>query len=816
MSDEHAPWEDQHVDLDHDLQLSEPLVGLVCFGMICDSKGLLLDDPTAVETSGLLSLAANRDAYELRLVSRVNGTFLQFDSGAEVDIAVLDQTTAHALTAVGKVSGCEIDLLLPGTELRGLRSKFKTGTKKIEFVVSAVFYGPSEAVDEVGRLLCKARLYLQDPTYLRPGVSEYNNPHRLNLGDYSMIAPKADAPLAVNDCVQEVETILKNLGHHAELESDAATSGIVTTKLNTHQVSGVNFVAQREGRIPSRLSSLWHEKRINNIQCYEHIITGAKRSRPEDEAFGGILADEMGLGKTLTMLAAVAESVPASDAFRRENSLTARPQSGATLVIAPSALVLEEWLSDIQDHLISRHLRILTHHGGSKAKTAEDLLEYDIVLSTYATLATDLRGGVAVLYQVTWFRGVFAYTDAAHYIRHDQTRQFQAAVNLSAKFRWCLTGTPIHNSLTDLGSLISFLRVPLLNRKAEFNKHIVKPIEEKGRSNSADNLRLLLHSMCLRRTKELINIPEPKEITYDVRLCDEERSLYDMVKEQAKARVEDDISSSNSSGTGKIVLQTVMHLRRICNHGTMDRDIQNSVIGDDTSENDNVAGAVFCSDCECEILDAGRRTPDGKKTLCADCYCEWETKAPKSRRKKGGLPAEADNHLDLTGHSTKVSLLVQDVDQHRNSDKCIIFSSWTRTLDIVTHALSQREIPFRRIDGNTSTAERTKTLAAFQTDKNLVALVMTLGTGAVGLNITAATRVHILEPQWNPYVENQAIGRAVRYGQKRDVCVVRYIVPDTIETYIQDRQRHKLSLSGIGFADTAADHLKALGSLLVG
>ncbi|KAK0718016.1 SNF2 family N-terminal domain-containing protein [Lasiosphaeria miniovina] len=135
-----------------------------------------------------------------------------------------------------------------------------------------------------------------------------------------------------------------------------------------HQVLGVSFVAQREGRIPTRLSSLWDEKRINNIECYEHTIIGTKRSRPEDEAFGGILADEMGLGKTLTMLAAVADSLPASCEFRRGNRLSPRPQSRATLVIAPSVLVLEEWLSDIQDHLSSRQLRILKHHGSTKAK----------------------------------------------------------------------------------------------------------------------------------------------------------------------------------------------------------------------------------------------------------------------------------------------------------------------------------------------------------------------------------------------------------------------------------------------------------------
>jgi len=167
----------------------------------------------------------------VRSVSRDNATFLQLDS--DVDVAVLDQATAHALSAVAEVSGCEVDLFLSGTEFRGLRNKFKSGDKKIQFVVSAEFYGPPQAADEVGRLLSKARLYLQDPIPHRQGVSRYDNPHRLNLGDPTdKITPKSDAPSLVNDNEQEFERILRNLDHNAELTSEAPTSAIVTTKLN--------------------------------------------------------------------------------------------------------------------------------------------------------------------------------------------------------------------------------------------------------------------------------------------------------------------------------------------------------------------------------------------------------------------------------------------------------------------------------------------------------------------------------------------------------------------------------------------------------
>lgn len=77
--------------------------------------------------------------------------------------------------------------------------------------------------------------------------------------------------------------------------------------------------------------------------------------------------------------------------------------------------------------------------------------------------------------------------------------------------------------------------------------------------------------------------------------------------------------------------------------------------------------------------------------------------------------------------------------------------------------------------------ERRSTILNFQQDPTIPALLMTLGTGAVGLNLTVANRVHILEPQWNPSIEKQAIGRVMRLGQEKNVTVIRYVVEHTVE-----------------------------------
>lgn len=74
---------------------------------------------------------------------------------------------------------------------------------------------------------------------------------------------------------------------------------------------------------------------------------------------------------------------------------------------------------------------------------------------------------------------------------------------------------------------------------------------------------------------------------------------------------------------------------------------------------------------------------------------------------------------------------------------------------------------------------------------------MTLGVGANGLDLTIANRVYLVEPQWNPSVEKQAIGRTLRIGQKKRVTVTRYVTEDSVEELIRDAQENKLGMAAV-------------------
>ncbi|KAL4905013.1 P-loop containing nucleoside triphosphate hydrolase protein [Aspergillus multicolor] len=163
------------------------------------------------------------------------------------------------------------------------------------------------------------------------------------------------------------------------------------------------------------------------------------------------------------------------------------------------------------------------------------------------------------------------------------------------------------------------------------------------------------------------------------------------------------------------------------------------------------------------------------------------------------------------GHSSKLSCLINDISTQRQTERIIVFSSWTRTLHIVACLLESRGIPVLQINGSVLSRQRDKIIASFEKAQNNV-LLMTLGTGAVGLNLTIADRVHIIEPQWNLSIEEQAIGCVLRLRQRKTVYVTRYIVKDSIE-YVRDKQLRKLKLAEVGWSGQSKEMQKTLDLL---
>lgn len=154
--------------------------------------------------------------------------------------------------------------------------------------------------------------------------------------------------------------------------------------------------------------------------------------------------------------------------------------------------------------------------------------------------------------------------------------------------------------------------------------------------------------------------------------------------------------------------------------------------------------------------------------------------------------------------SSKIELLIERLEHGvAAGHKALVFSQWTSLLDLVEPHLRQNSLAYVRLDG--ATRDRQSVVEAFQAEDGPPVMLVSLKAGGTGLNLTAADHVVLLDPWWNPAVEDQAADRAHRIGQQRPVLVQRMVAEDTVEERILALQEHKRAVAeaALGGADQA-------------
>jgi superfamily II DNA or RNA helicase len=163
--------------------------------------------------------------------------------------------------------------------------------------------------------------------------------------------------------------------------------------------------------------------------------------------------------------------------------------------------------------------------------------------------------------------------------------------------------------------------------------------------------------------------------------------------------------------------------------------------------------------------------------------------------------------------SSKLTLLLETLEEVlEEGHKALVFSQWTSLLDLVEPILGERSIAFTRLDG--STRDRQAVVDAFQSPAGPPVMLLSLKAGGTGLNLTAADNVFLLDPWWNPAVEDQAADRAHRIGQDRPVIVHRLIASDTVEDRILALQERKRQLAETAVGDAGGAHAITRAELL--
>ncbi len=167
---------------------------------------------------------------------------------------------------------------------------------------------------------------------------------------------------------------------------------------------------------------------------------------------------------------------------------------------------------------------------------------------------------------------------------------------------------------------------------------------------------------------------------------------------------------------------------------------------------------------------------------------------------------EEDKHPN---HSIKLDELTREIQENIGEHKALIFSQFLGMLGLIKDKLREDGVPFEYFDGSTSINDRQKAIENFQNNDQCRVFLISLKAGGVGLNLTAADYVYIVDPWWNPAVEQQAIDRTHRIGQTKNIFAYRMICIDTIEDKILQLQERKRKLASELISDDV-NFVKAL------
>ncbi|KAI6773056.1 hypothetical protein HG530_004014 [Fusarium avenaceum] len=617
-----------------------------------------------------------------------------------------------------------------------------------------------EEAAEIGALLSHNDLFLQHPSprdieYFEVDT-EYFNPHYL-VTPGSRMPQMEDLAIEYNESASKPSLswderkkgqLMGLFDTAADLSIQPTTdpSARLRTSLKDYQLKALTVMSEKECiNVESPQSpSLWVTgdafKGVDRE--YRHRITGHRVHLPLVCA-GGILADEMGLGKTLCVLSLICWSL---DLLRDDEEAQGNGcQLSTTLIVIPKSII-PSWQAQIKNHIVPGQIRVALYHGTGRQNLVKDFRKNDIVLTTYQTLRSEWTNK-GPLFQEQWFRVVL---DEAHRIGNRSTQVFQAACELQSARRWCLTGTPIVNSIDNYGALLAFIKMEPLVAKAIFDRWISNPIRDNA--------------------KEALPPPTIREEKVHLRPYD--RALYDVFETEAAKNACNSPNSylANHSEMGrekKNVLSLINNLRRICDHG---EDLL-SASDIEAWRSKNSHGTM--------LQNVQTSTTDMPQTNCSiGSYCSLPTRT-MSKVESLEIPTQ-------TCSSAKVQRMIKNIEAEQIENLTCsaippVKSCWTSMLDLVQKALLQAGFSCERIDGQYSIKRREEALSRFANDPCCTVMLTTIGSGGEGIDLTSANHVHLLEPHWNPMAEEQAIARVHRMGQQRHVTATKYITPDSIE-----------------------------------
>ncbi|KAF7657474.1 hypothetical protein LDENG_00026470 [Lucifuga dentata] len=531
-----------------------------------------------------------------------------------------------------------------------------------------------------------------------------------------------------------------------------------------------------------------------------------------------------------------------------------------TLIICPLS-VLSNWLDQFEQHVRADvNLNMYLYYGSQRNRSKTFLSSQDVVITTYNVLSADF-GNKSPLHRISWLRVVL---DEGHVIRNPNAQMSKAVLELRAQRRWILSGTPIQNSMKDLWMLLAFLRLKPFDVREWWNRVIQRPVTQ-GDRKGIQNLQTLVKCITLRRTKSsevngrpLVSLPEKTVCVEQVELNQMEREEYELARREGRNIVSRYVAEGTVLRNYADVLAILMRLRQHCCHpdllAKMSSDLGATATPADLREHlieklrlvlasgsDEECSVCLDSirllrlvlasgsDEECSVCLDSIRLP--VITHCAHVYCRpCIAQVISTQQEKACCPLcrseiktselvefpqeemEEENkaNSEKWRTSSKVEALLGNLRRLRFEDssiKCLVVSQFTRFLTMLETPLREQGFTFVRFDGTMSQKRRAQIVQEFQSSEpnSPAIMLLSLKAGGVGLNLTAASHVFLMDPAWNPATEEQCIDRCHRLGQNRKVVVTKFIVKDSVEENMVKIQKKKQDLVEKAFGSSSTD-----------
>ncbi|KAL8757482.1 MAG: hypothetical protein Q9199_002175, partial [Rusavskia elegans] len=519
---------------------------------------------------------------------------------------------------------------------------------------------------------------------------------------------------------------------------------------------------------------------------------------------GGLLGDDMGLGKTVQVIAFLTAAFGKTGDERDKKRMRKMRRAGAAwypriLIICPGTLI-ENWKAELRRwgwwHIDTFHAD--TKEAAINAATSGRL---EIMITTYTTY----RLNKSEINLIEWDCVI---ADECHQIKGRRSETTQAMNEVNALCRIGLTGTAIQNSYDELWTLLNWTNPGKFGPITTWKTSISDPLKmgqshdatvyelSKARKTAKALVENLLPQFFLRRMKSIIadQLPKKSDRVVFCPLTPTQSEAYENFLDSDVMRYIKSSSNPCSCGSGKksgwccnmllpsgakwqhYVFPAMQNLLKLSNHLAL-------LIPQSTDPRDR-------QDRDLELLQVAVQDRWQELYRNRDSILNYSTP-------------------EFCGKWKVLKKLLAF--WHANGDKVLVFSYNVKLLKMLQMLFKHTSYNVSYLDGSMSYEDRAKIVDDFNSDPAEFAFLISTRAGGVGLNITSANKVVVVDPNWNPAHDLQAQDRAYRIGQVRDVEIFRLVSAGTIEEIVYARQIYKQQQANIGYtASTERRYFKGV------